>query len=489
MRKVKQNVDIKHNQEANVLPQMIQSLKMLSLPLLDLETYLIQEIIENPMLELADEVSEDNKDQEKKESEKLQELDEVNIANEQDSEVKKTIEEAKELSEVLDDWNDYHKETGGASDSASDDDEPQYENFVQAEENHKLDFINEFDKYTLAENEYYYIYDLIDSSSTYGFLPKDFDIYALADEYELKHSRADYLHRLILRTYPRGITARSIEECLFHQLERYEQEDPLLSGIVVNDFDDLINRRYHKIAFKYDVSEEDVLTCRDRIGRLDPKPGLRITSGKPQYIVPDIIVVKIEDEFEIIINDFNIPKITLSRKYSSILSEMGHDKDAVNYVRTKINSAKFVIKSMFMRNRTLERVMRAIIKNQRNFFYNNTGVLDPLTYAVIALEVGVNESTISRVVKRKYADTHYGVYCLKDFFVANAGKEKGFESVSRQNVQHQIKKMIEEEDTSAPISDQDIVDRLKERDISVSRRVIAKYRDEMQIPNSRERKR
>jgi len=107
---------------------------------------------------------------------------------------------------------------------------------------------------------------------------------------------------------------------------------------------------------------------------------------------------------------------------------------------------------------------------------------------VVAAELGVNESTISRVVKRKYADTQFGVYCLKDFFVANAGKDRGFESISRQNVQQQIKKMIENEDTSAPISDQDIVDILKERGISVSRRVIAKYRDEMMIPNSRQRR-
>jgi RNA polymerase sigma-54 factor len=141
-----------------------------------------------------------------------------------------------------------------------------------------------------------------------------------------------------------------------------------------------------------------------------------------------------------------------------------------------------------MRNRTLERVMRAIINNQRGFFYDNSGTLDPLTYAVVAAELGVNESTISRVVKRKYADTQYGVYCLKDFFVSNAGKDRSYESISRQNVQQQIKKMIENEDTSAPISDQDIVDILKERGISVSRRVIAKYRDEMMIPNSRQRK-
>jgi RNA polymerase sigma-54 factor len=166
---------------------------------------------------------------------------------------------------------------------------------------------------------------------------------------------------------------------------------------------------------------------------------------------------------------------------------MSNDKDAISYVRGKINSAKFLIKTIFMRNRTLERVMRSIINHQKNFFYNNSGILDPLVYAVIADDLEVNESTISRVVKSKYADTHLGVFCLKEFFCTNAGKDKNFEAVSRHNVMSQIKTMIDNEDARSPISDQDIVNILKERGISVSRRVIAKYRDEMMIPNSRHR--
>ena len=141
-----------------------------------------------------------------------------------------------------------------------------------------------------------------------------------------------------------------------------------------------------------------------------------------------------------------------------------------------------------MRNRTLERVMKSIINYQKNFFFNNTGILEPLTYSVIANDLNVNESTISRVVKHKYADTPFGIMCLKDFFCSAAGKDKNYESVSRQNVQSQIHDLIEKEDKRNPLSDQDLVDILKERGISVSRRVIAKYREELKIPNSRLRR-
>lgn len=486
--KIQQISSMKQTQELSLKPQMIQSLKMLTLPMVELETILKQEIVENPILELTEQWEEDDSENKEKDTEKNKNTDDDSFDNEIDEEIKKTIEDAKELSEVLDSWNEYHSDYSSSSESGSSEEEPQYDNFIQAEDNHKLEFINQFDKFRLPENEYYFIYDLIDNSNAYGYLPVDFDIYSLAKEYEIIEQRADQLHLLILRTYPRGISARSVSECLFNQLDDYEQADSLVANIILNDFDSLIHRKYSIIAQKYVVSEEEVIECRDRIARLDPKPGLRLSSGKPQYIVPDLIVVRVENDFEIIINDFNIPKISLSRRYHNILSEMSHDKEAISYVRNKINSAKFLIKSVFMRNRTLERVMRSIINHQRNFFYNRSGVLEPLTYSVIAGDLGVNESTISRVVKNKYADTNYGIFCMKDFFCSTAGKDKNYDAVSRQNVQQQIQRLIEEEDSSAPVSDQDIVDILKERGISVSRRVIAKYRDELKIPNSRLRR-
>jgi RNA polymerase sigma-54 factor len=448
---------------------------------MELEALLKQEIMENPLLEIDEDTPEEPIE---KSTESESKIDE-NV--ETDSELSEGIVETKELSEILDQWNEYHSESVSRVQSVSNEEEPQFENFIQSEENLKLSFMNEFDRLNLTENEYNFIYDLIDSANAHGFLPDDFDIYSVAAEHNITSSRADELHIVILTTVPRGITARNIKECLYHQLEEHEQKK-LVGKIILNDFNELLHRKYLQIANKYDLDEEDILRARDRIGKLDPKPGLRIYNAKPAYIVPDIFLVRVGDDFEIIINDFSIPRITFSRKYQNILSDVSSDKEAISYVRGKINSAKFLIKTIFMRHRTLERVMRSILHHQRAYFYDCSGVLNPLTYSVIADDLGVNESTISRVVKSKYADTHLGVFCLKEFFCTNAGKDRSYESVSKHSVIQQVKVMIDNEDKNAPISDQDIVDILRERGISVSRRVIAKYRDEMMIPNSRHRR-
>jgi len=480
--RLSQTQTLRNSQEQQLNPMIIQSLKVLTLPIMELSTLLSAEILENPLLELGDGIEEDDRTPAEKEAENTQEkTDDV------DDDLAETLEESKELSEILDQWNEYHSEMSAPADSSSSDDEINYENFLQADDSPKLDFLSRFDEMALTESEYSFIYELFDNADNYGFLPKDYDIYALAKEYGLTKPRAYDLHVLILRTYPRGITARNISECLFHQLEENEQNS-LVARIIMHNFDDLLHKRYDVIAEKHGVTIEDVLMSRDRISRLDPKPGLRIHTGKAQYIVPDLFLVKMDDDFEIIVNDFHIPKVTFSRRYQNILTEMAKDKNAINYVRGKINRANFLIKTIFMRHKTLKTVMRSILDHQHAYFYENSGILEPLTYAMIAGEMGVNESTISRVVKTKYADTHLGVFCLKEFFATTAAKDKTSEIVSRQSVQQQIKIMITNEDKSAPISDQDIVDVLNERGINVSRRVITKYREAMGIGNSRQRR-
>ncbi len=472
-----QTLSYKQIQEMSLKPQMIQSLKMLALPMMDLELELKNEIVANPLLEIVEDYEEDNQ---KAENEELE------ISNE-DKEIQQTLDEVKELSEILDTWNEYHDDKEISSKSL-DEEDSNYDNFIKVEDNLKKEFIEFIEQYDINDQEKDFAFEIIERANEYGFLPPDYDIYEVAAEYSLTIEEADKVHQMILRTIPRGITARNIEECLIAQLEEYELDDWILVSIIKNDFSDLIHRKFQNIADKYELSENEVLAFRERISLLDPKPGMRLNSSKANYIVPDIIVRKIEDDYEVIINDFYIPKIVLSKHYRSMLQQSSKDKETVKYIRSKVNSAKFLIKSIFMRNRTLERVMRSIIYYQKNFFYNNSGLLDPLTYSVIANDLSVNESTISRVVKHKYADTPFGIMCLKDFFCSAAGKDKNYESVSRQNVQIQISEMIEKEDKRNPLSDQELVDILKERGISVSRRVIAKYREELKIPNSRLRR-
>ena len=287
---------------------------------------------------------------------------------------------------------------------------------------------------------------------------------------------------------PQGFTACNISQCLISQLDDEQRENKILVSIIADDFDDLIHRRHQKLAAKYQVSNEYISFIREQISKLDPKPGLRLLDSSEKYITPDIIVKEIGDDFQVIINDSYSPNLVINSRYRKLLGSSNVDRETVHFVRDKINSAKFLIKSMYMRVRTLERVMNSIIKHQYDFFYNRTGVLAPLNYSSIAEDIGVSESTISRVVKDKYADTPFGVFPLKKFFTSTAGIDSNFESISRQKVKTYIIKYVDAEDKANPLTDQEMVKTLKQDGLSVSRRIVAKYRDELNILNSRLRR-
>jgi len=479
MSRMRQTISQRQTQNLLLKPKMLQSLEMLAMPLLALETHLKQEMISNPMLEINDlREEEETKEDEKKEPDPVEELSSEEIEK---KELEKTLEESKELSEILDSYNDYYNEMG--SRSTQKEDKINFEQLLRSQEDKMQDYIGQLDKIGLSDIEYDFAYELVDSINEYGFLPKGLSLYLLAEEYGISEERADNIHLSILKLDPKGITARSIQECLLAQLSDSEDNDQIRI-LISENFDDLIHKRYKKIASKFNVAPKTVYSWRETVSKLDPKPGLRLASNPSNYIVPDVIIKKIDNEFEIIVNDFSFPKIRLSRKYREILNRVKTDRDAVNYVRSKINSAKFLIKSIYLRGRTLERVTKAIIRNQTDYFYGNSGVLQPLTYSVIADELQVNESTISRVVRRKYADTPFGIICLKDFFTSRAGKDLNYNSVSRQNVEIQIRKLIDNEDKTEPLSDQDIAEILKKQGINVSRRVVAKYRKAKGILNS-----
>jgi RNA polymerase sigma-54 factor len=460
---------------------MLQSLEMLAMPVMQLETHLKQEMISNPMLELLDgnkddELDEVNSEEIKERKEK--ELDDLS----DDPEIQKTLEETNELSEILDSFNEYYYESSGAGKVASSEGFD-FDQMLKTSEDKRMVFLDQLEKLDLTKAEYEFAYELVESTNAHGFLPKGFIVESLGDEYGIDYLRSQEIHQMILHLNPAGITARNLEECLLAQIPD-KKENEMMIDLIRNHFDDLIHKRYKKIASVYGVNITVIYKLKDCISKLDPKPGLRIQNNFDKYVVPDIILKKIGHEYEIIINDYYFPKIRMSRRYKSILASVKKDKQAVEYVRSKINSAKFLIKSVYLRSRTLERVMRAIINNQPGFFYEETGVLNPLTYSVIAEELQVNESTISRVVREKYVDTPFGIMCLKDFFTSKAGKDDKYNSVSRHSVEVQIKKMIDAENPNAPLSDQDIADKLKEDGINVSRRVVAKYRKSKGILNS-----
>ena len=481
-----QILTIKQKQELALKPKMLQSLQMLTLPLMELELHLKQEIMKNPLLEMRD-IDDSNVDDEIPKDEEVKEEKDLG----EEDEVSKTLEEAQELTEILDSWNEFHQMTNNNKDysyNREDDDGALYEKYLRAPEDKMAEYLLQLYSYPMSEDEYDFATYLIDSVDQYGFLRDEGFIKEVAEIYDLKEKRAEEVHEIIMSLNPRGLTACNISLCLISQLTEEQKENKILLAILTNDFEDLIHRRYQKLAAKYQVSLEYITFLRDQVAKLDPKPGLRLVESNDKYITPDVIVKEIGDEFQVIVNDSYSPNLVINSRYRKLINSASVDKETVHYVRDKINSAKFLIKSMYMRVRTLERVMNSIIKHQYDFFYNQTGVLLPLNYSSIAEDIGVSESTISRVVKDKYADTPFGIYPLKKFFTSTAGIDSNFESISRQKVKTFIQKYVDAEDKSKPLTDQDIVKMLKDDGLNVSRRIVAKYRDELNILNSRLRR-
>lgn len=478
-----QNVSLKIKQELALRPKMLQSLKMLALPILELESYIKQELQQNPLLELREEKEDDERVEADFEmAENNIPLDDVDSK----SEIEETVDEAKKLSEILDQWSEFHYH--GGSGSAIDADPERTEPVIRYERSGKEKYLEQLYPLALKDKEMDFITELVDSCDAYGFLPQSFNIIALGKRFGLGARRSKELHEIVKSMSPKGITAHDISECLMAQLSDKQKDNEIILGMVGEHFEDLIHRRYQKIASFYGVAPEVILSYREQISKLDPKPGLRILGTNAAYVYPDVTLKFIDGRYEVIINDSVTPNIIISPRYRAMIHRGYFDKETASFVRERINSAKFLIKSIYMRMKTLDQVSRSIIKHQHDFFYNGSGIIHSLTYSTIAQDVGKSESTISRVVKHKYMETPYGVFAFKDFFTSTAGRDDNFESISRHKVKNHIIHIIDGEDKTKPHSDQELVELLKEEGLNVSRRIVNKYRDEMGILNSRLRK-
>ena len=481
--KFKQTLVQRQTQSLLLKPKMLQSLEMLAMPLMQLETHLKQEMITNPMLELL-EFNEDDETSTNKTEKISDQIDEDIKKETEDEELKKTLEETKELSEILDSYSEYFQGSSGNTPATEG---INFDQMSKEIDSQKDNYLYQIEKLNLENGEFEFAFELFDSVDAHGFLPNEFNMEDVAQEFGIETLRAEEIHSMLLHIEPCGITARNIQECLLAQLDPEFHNENVFT-LISEHFTDLIHKRYKNIASSFGTSIITILNWKKQIAKLDPKPGLRLLTNHSNYIVPDVIIKRIGTEYEIIINDYSFPKIRLSRRYNKILQQVKKDKAALDYVRSKINSAKFLIKSVYLRGRTLERVTKSILHHQPDFFYGENRVLRPLTYSEIAQELQVNESTISRVVRIKYADTPFGVMCLKDFFTSKAGKDDNYNSVSRHNVEQKITRMIDNEDDTNPLSDQDIAEKLADMSINVSRRVVAKYRKAKGILNSRLRR-
>jgi RNA polymerase sigma-54 factor len=286
---------------------------------------------------------------------------------------------------------------------------------------------------------------------------------------------------LIQTFYPAGVGGRDLRECLLIQLRRQGKEHSLEHRTVSEHMDDLGRRRFVEIARRMAINVEDVQKAADNIARLNPRPGQVFAAAPQNYVLPDVIVEKVDGEYQISFNNEQIPHLRISNLYKDIIaSGDAQGSDVKDYIRDKIRSGKFLIRSIHQRQQTIMNIAQQIVSRQRDFLEHGPSHLKPMTMAEVAEAVGVHETTVSRAVSGKYMATPQGVFEMKYFFTGGFQTATG-ESLSNTSVKQAVLDLVKHESGSAPLSDHEIVEILSERGIPIARRTVAKYRSELNI--------
>jgi RNA polymerase sigma-54 factor len=327
---------------------------------------------------------------------------------------------------------------------------------------------------------------LIDQLDHNGYLTSPLE--EVAKRFSISIQHADQILKIIQTFDPAGIGARSLQECLLLQLERLESCPHLAKLIIEHHFQCFAKKQWKEIAKSLDVQLSDIQEIHDFIQTLQPRPGLAYSAEEPMYIVPDLAVENVNGEWIIRVIDDYMPALSLNETYIQELS-MVNDKEIKSFLQDKMYQYRWLMKSLEQRKQTLLNVMKEIFFRQQGYFQHGPAHLKPLTMKEIAEALNIHESTVSRAVKDKFVQTPFGIVEMKSFFTTGLQTD-GDEETSAAKVKQLIQMLVDQEDKTKPLSDQKIVDMLKkEHGMVVSRRTIAKYRDQLGIPSSSKRKR
>ena len=473
-------------QEMKINPRLYQAMDLLYMPLLDLQQHIKQEMLNNPFLDLEEpqvteeEITPAEKEKEKEEKEKAEEIDWEEI--------------------LLDGF-----EAGGRRQEYE---ENEYFEPVSVESRDLYDHLrDQLVLLRLSPRQVLLGEEIIGNIDENGYLTCSLEEVVRGLNLWLEDAGADWSQEegeearpftqadgeemlgIIQSFDPAGIGARDLRECLVLQLRDFEMEDTLAYRIVREYFDQLINHRWSEISKDLSITPKDVQTAADEVAKLDPKPGLKYSAPPDNYITPDLIVEKIDGEYLVFLNDTSLPRLKLSRAYREIAKDKSKFKgENKEFISNKLNSANWMIQAIEQRRQTMLKVMNFIVDRQREFFEKGVQYLKPLTLREVAEVINMHESTVSRVTNEKFVQTPRGVLPLKFFFSSGLSTTSG-EDVSARGIKAKIQKLVADEEAKRPLTDQAIVNILKDEGIQIARRTVAKYRDQLGILSARMRKR
>jgi RNA polymerase sigma-54 factor len=453
---------VEQQQKLVMTPELKLALKILQLPTVELEELIQQELEINPILELAEEPKEEKA--------------EVNNKNKNDKEI---------------DWKEYLQYQGKSYNlegyESSDDAEHSFENLADRCHTLKEHMLFQLNLSLLKHNLREIGELIIESLDENGYLTVS--VAELAEMTDTDEATVEKVLEIIQTFDPAGVAARDLKECLFIQLKFRGLLTDKTEMLVNKHLDDIACNKLSNVAKALKISLEEAQHLSDLIKSLEPKPGRAFESScSTRYIVPDVYIDKIGDEYNITINDFQNSSLRINQYYKSLLHKEEKNSQASQYINKKLTSALWLIKSIEQRKNTLLNVVQAIVDYQRDFFDKGIMHMKTMTLKNIAEKIDVHESTVSRAISGKYVQTNRGVFEIKYFFSSGVDNSTG-DGVSSESIKKMLKKLIKEEDSKQPISDQYIADELAKEGIAISRRTVAKYRDELGIPSSSKRRR
>jgi len=449
-------------------PQLQQSLLILQTPLLELRNLVQQEMQTNPVLE---ELPEDPG---------ATERDEVEASD--DDTFKNEFEKLASLDE---EWRDYMAQSasysfdGRRGSKAADDKRQFFFDSIPVRETLQQNLVTQLNQTVVEAGDRKTAELIVGNIDDDGFLQSTPEEMALNSG--IPQDDFERMLGLIQTFYPAGVGARDLRECLLIQLRRQGKEHSVEYRIVSEHMEDLGRHRFPEIARSMAVTVEDVQKAADKIARLNPRPGQVFAAAPQNYVLPDVIAEKVDGEYQISLNTEQIPHLRISNLYKDIIASGDtQTSDVKDYIRDKIRSGKFLIRSIHQRQQTILNIAQQIVSRQRDFLDHGASHLKPMTMAEIADAVGVHETTVSRAVSGKYMATPQGVFEMRYFFTGGYQTATG-ESLSNVSVKQAILDLVKHESGSAPLSDHEIVQILSERGIPIARRTVAKYRTELNI--------
>jgi RNA polymerase sigma-54 factor len=445
-------------------PQMQQSLQVLQAPVLELRNLVEQELQANPVLE--------------------EEVPEREVESEAEDE---WDDELREISQLDEEWRDYMSQSGAYEGRSAEAQERRdfLFNSLRAPKSLQQHLLDQLTLSDLKDDDMEVAEAIVGNLDEAGLL--EVTVPELAN---LTNTRAEQVERVLREVQaldPVGVAARDLRECLLIQLQRLGKEGGLEARIVAGHLEDLLKRRFPEVARRLGVDVHDVQEAADFLSTLEPRPARQFSSEMDQIIQPDVVVEPDGDDFLVSLNNEHVPMLRISNYYKDLLAEPSHRGQVRDYIRDKIKGGRFFIKCIQQRQQTILNIAREIVHRQEDFLRQGPTALRPMTMNQVAQAVGVHETTVSRATHGKYMLTPQGVFEMKYFFTPGYQTDTGAD-ISNESVRKAIAEVVEKEDKHRPLSDQAILEVLKDRGIPIARRTVAKYREQLGILPSHLRK-